>query len=1209
MKRYSLILACLLGSVVYAQPGADPNVPPPAPNPAPAPTPVKEAPPNGPGLGVPPPAPNPAPPPAAHPVNTAPIQLNGKELEELKDVEAEYDAFVKAADDHDKRMRSIAKREYDSRTSELERRYAERIAKSEADQTKRHGDTIALLEKFLINHPDHETFTPDAMFRLADLYLDQANEEVDQRMAAQEAAGSAAQQDQAAIVADYSKALDLWEQILKKFPSYRQTPATMYLLAYYTKTKDDRKSLQIFLALACANKYKWDGTPPVIPTKAEAIKRVEAKTLRDPYSDCTPYPNAEVELVRHAWVRGVADEHFAIAGELDDGIAAYRKVADNGTDSKLYAESMYKLAWSYYKRDLLSDSIKWFDKSVKLYDDTVAAGNTPPLELRDESIQYISVAFTDPWEGETDSDPVKAFKRADDFYKGRENEKHVRDVWVAMGHAFSDLQAWDQAVDSYRKAIGPPWELDPHNPIVHQEIVNSFESKGDKFAADAAAAELATKYAPGTAWYKANEKDREAMESQRRIAERALYAAARNTHSAATVLRKDYDASAKKDPDAKKEYLAMYGKAVELYRTFISTYAESDYIYEFNFLEGEALFYSERYPEAIAQYRWVRDHRDMGTAYYLDAARSILQALVAEAEAEVAAGKLQPLKIPSVAELQAIPQPWQPQQIPQTYVELQAEYDTYQNIVQDPAAAPGQGINAALISLAYLHVDDAIKRFTKVEENFCHTPPPDPRDPKSVSPASKAKDGILAIYQAQNNFDAIQATNNKFIQLGCGDKAAIDLAISQNRSLNFQRAVKLYADKQYIPAAEAFYRFYKNAPQTDPDLPIALYNAAVAYKLGERPKTAIGLFKEFTAKTDKRFKESPFYLDAVRLEAASYQASFQYDDAIKTYLELTDLTKKAKRLGIKPPDPIPGETPKTLDQIGLDAVYNAAYAAEVSRDFKRAIDLYTQYGRIEPDRRKQDRALWSIAGINRQQGAVSDMTENLDRWRAKFGKDPGNADDFVKSFYDTAKILHAKGRTPQAKVAEQATIDAWKKVGAAKNTPGAKLAAEFALGDAEEFYAKQWTPFAIKTAASSTNINTAKKQITAQKDSIEALRKKAEDKYIALDQYGVLEASMAAKVRFGDIQYDRAQKVGNIPTPKIIASTPSAVEQFEAQRDAALKKDLDEAKTDWAEVVDLAKKGGVSNKWSQHANENLAREFPDEFHALRQELIQGTDTP
>lgn len=1204
-----LLAIALLGSfgIASAQPGQTQSQAGAVPAPAPAPSPVPNEPANAPGVGVPA-----VPAPAVnrgHAVNTTPLKLDQRDMDELKDVESEYDQFTKAADDHDKRMRTIAHREYDQRTGELERRYAERIAKTESDQVKHHTQTIALLEKFLVDHPDHETFTPDAMYRLADLYLDKANEEVDQRMAAQEALPAGAKEDQAAIVADYSPSLTLWETILTKFPSYRQTPATMYLLAYYTKTKDDRKSLEIFLALACSNKYKWNDKAPVIPTKAEAIKRVEQKQLRDPYADCTPYPGAETELVRHAWVRGVADEHFAVAGELDDAIAAYLKVANGGNESKLYAESLYKLAWSFYKRDFLLDSIKRFDQSVKLYDDTVAAGNQPPLELRDESIQYISVAFTDPWEGETDSDPAKAFDRAKNFYKGRENEKHVRDVWVALGHAFSDLQAWDQAVDSYKIALGPPWELDPHNPLVNQEIVNAFEAKGDKFAADQAAAELATKYAPGTAWYAANEKDREAMENQRRIAERALYAASRNTHSAATQLRKDYDAAKTKDPQAKAEYLAMYGKAIELYRQFIETYSDSDYVYEFSFLEGEALFYAERYPEAIAQYRWVRDHKDMGTTYYLDAARSVLQSLEAEAQAEVVAGKLQPLKIPSVADLQAQPQPWQPQPIPPTYIDLQAEYDNYQNVVPDPSAAPQQGINAALISLAYLHTDDAIRRFGKVEENFCHTPPADPRDPKSVAPASKAKDGILAIYQAQNNFDLIEQTNKKFISLGCGDKSAIDLAISQNRSLNFTRAADLYKKEQYVPAAEAFYRFYKNAPAADPDLPTALYNAAVAYKLGDRPKTAIGLFKEFTAKTDKRFKESPYYLDAIRLTAASQQAAFQYDEAIKTDLELYDVTKKAKKLGIKPPDPIPGEAPKTLDQLGLDAIYNAAYAAEVSRDFKRATDLYTQYMKIEPDRRKNDRALWSIAGMARQSGNVNDMSEYLDRWRARYGRDAGNADDYVKSFYDTAKLWRAKGRTPQAKLAEQATLDAWKKTGSPKNTTGAKYAAEFALADAETYYANTWTPFEIKNAASSTNINIAKKQITAQRDSIESLRKKAEDNYIGLDQYGVLEASMAAKVRFGDIQYDRATKVGNIPVPKIIAANDQVVAQFESQRDAALAKDLNEAKQDWAEVVDLAKKGGVSNKWSQHANENLAREFPDEFKALRQEIIQGTDTP
>src|SRR5262249_41473675 len=187
------------------------------------------------------------------------------------------------------------------------------------------------------------------------------------------------------------------------------------------------------------------------------------------------------------------------------------------------------------------------------------------------------------------------------------------------------------AVDAYRIAIGPPWELNPKNPLVHQEIVNAFESKGDKFAADAAAAELATRYAPGAAWYKANEKDREAMESQRRIAERALYAAARNTHANATTLRKEYEAGGKKDAAMKSDYLALYAKSIELYTSFISQYPDSDYVYEFTYLRGEASFFSERYMDAVGDYRWVRDHKDLSQQYYLDAAKSILAAYEAEA--------------------------------------------------------------------------------------------------------------------------------------------------------------------------------------------------------------------------------------------------------------------------------------------------------------------------------------------------------------------------------------------------------------------------------------------------------------------------------------------------------------------------------------------------------------------------------------------------
>lgn len=341
----------------------------------------------------------------------------------------------------------------------------------------------------------------------------------------------------------------------------------------------------------------------------------------------------------------------------------------------------------------------------------------------------------------------------------------------------------------------------------------------------------------------------------------------------------------------------------------------------------------------------------------------------------------------------------------------------------------------------------------------------------------------------------------------------------------------------------------------------------------------------------------------MRLTAASQQASFQYDDAIKTYLDLYDTTKKAKRLGIKPPEPLPGEPPLTLDQIGLDAVYNAAFAAEVNRDFKRSIDLYGQYIRIEPDVKKQDKAQLEIAGIYRQSGDIGSMVDALDRWRAKYGRAAGNEDEYVKSFYDTAKLEHLKGRTAQAKQSEAATIDAWKKLGAVKNSNGAKLASEFALGDAEDYYASKWVPLEVKKAARSIP------EVKQQRADLEKAKKEVEDKFLSLDQFGVVEASMAAKVRYGDIQYDFGQKVGNIPVPTPIAGNDSAVAAYQNQLDENLKKYLAEARTDWSAVVDASKQGGISNKWSQHAAENLSREFPDEFHTLRQELVQGTDRP
>ena len=846
--------------------------------------PVNE-PPRAPGL----PAPTPAPAPGFAGLE---LVLTADERKALAEAEVDWKRYAGAAEDHHRRMRALLLRSFDDKIADLEARYAARIADSEANKSERHRTTIELLEKFIAEHPNHAQFTPDAMYRLADLYLDASDAALDTMDMSAE------------VIADYSKSIGLWEQILARFPDYRQMPSVLYLLGHYGKTTDERRSLVLFLALACANKIKWTDAPPPLPTKEEAMARSDRKQRLDPYADCQPWEGADPELVRHAWVRGIADYHFGIPGELDEAIAAYLKVVDGAKESPLYAEALYKLAWSFYKRDFLLESIKRFDESVQLYDATVARGAVPPLELREESLQYIAVAFTDPWDGEVDTDPVAAFNRAKDFYKGRENEPQVRDVWEAMGAAFMELQAYDQAVDALRTAIGPPWELHPRNPLVHQGIVDAYEAKGDKYAVDATATELATRYAPGTAWYAANEKDREAMENQRRIGERALYAAARNTHLAATNLRKEWEAGGKSEATLREESLIQYAKAVELYQTFIKQYPESDYAYEFTYYQGEALFYSERYLEAAEQYRWVRDHRELSQAYFLDAAKALLASYEAEVARQVAAGTLAALRVPTVAELKALPQPFVRQPIPALYIKLQQEWDDYQNTVPDPRTAPQQGINAALVSLAYLHVDEAIERLEKVMTKFCAYPE-----------AVMAKDALVALYEGTGQLDKFTEVNQRFIATKCGDEKSRELAQGQNRSVEFKKAEQLYREQNFKAAADAFYRYYKTAPAGDADLPTALYNAASSFAQADRPKTAIALYREFTQSKVKEFRESPYYLEAMRLTARSQQSVFDYDAAIATNLELYTVAKDAKRRGINPPPPIGGEPAKTTDQI------------------------------------------------------------------------------------------------------------------------------------------------------------------------------------------------------------------------------------------------------------------------------------------------------
>ena len=160
-----------------------------------------------------------------------------------------------------------------------------------------------------------------------------------------------------------------------------------------------------------------------------------------------------------------------------------------------------------------------------------------------------------------------------------------------------------------------------------------------------------------------------------------------------------------------------------------------------------------------------------------------------------------------------------------------------------------------------------------------------------------------------------------------------------------------------------------------------------------------------------------------------------------------------------------------------------------------------------------------------------------------------------------------------------------------------------------ELLRPEWTPFEIKKAATTTS--SAKKQIQAQNDAIEKLRKTGRGQVHRARSVRGAELSMAAKVRFGDIQYDFGQKIEADPgaedhrraTPMSSRRSSRSAMQAPAEVPRGGQGQWVGGRRPREEGRHLQPSGASTR------SENLGREFPDEFKALRQELIQGTDAP
>src|SRR5215475_4272026 len=350
-----------------------------------------------------------------------PRPLTPQELEVLKEVERDAERYSGASDDHMEQMRGVLRREYREKIKVIGDRYQRAMDAADKNYRSRHMSALEALQKFLAKYPDDPKWTPDAMFRLADLYLDKAKWEWDDKEAAAGNVPPPAPDPEAPpqyVGPDYTPSLAMWRQIIERFPKFRQVDSSVYLMAYYQgEMREIPEAKQGFLGLVCRNKYDPLAPPPPPPDPRDLRRRIQqaSRSTVDPYQACEPMTK-NPDLVDEGWVR-IGEFDFDTPGLLPTAIAAYKKVAKN-PKSKFYDIALYKLAWSYYRNNQFMEGIQAFDELVT-YSDRMEKQGQPKNDLRGESVQYLAISFTDPWEENQLSDPVKAMERLNAFYKGR----------------------------------------------------------------------------------------------------------------------------------------------------------------------------------------------------------------------------------------------------------------------------------------------------------------------------------------------------------------------------------------------------------------------------------------------------------------------------------------------------------------------------------------------------------------------------------------------------------------------------------------------------------------------------------------------------------------------------------------------------------------------------------------------------------------------
>ncbi len=1033
----------------------------------------------------------------------------------------------------------------------LQTHYDRQIRDHQARARKMRAQAIRRYDDFLKVHPDDATWTPEIMYRLAELHFEASTE----RLARQEDAFAkevdAYQKEleknpdaepPPSPKAEYMDSIKLYRDIVARFPRFHLGDGALYMMGTLLyEMEEPEQSRQSYLALACSNKFD----PPAPDGSNLVGSNVFPEGI---YADCAAWKEGG-EFTAEAWLR-IGEVHYD-ADQFGPALEAYAQAASSPEDD-LYDEALIRVAWTLYlMRDFPQAALK-FDEFIRYADSQRDAEvKSGALALRDDAVKYLAKTYVEEdWNNDGNPDRIRGYKRLDRDYSQRGNERHVPEVYAALGDLLAYQTDFNTAIRIWRSTL-ERWPLAAAAPSIQDRILKAYEMLQDKAGATAARDALATNYLRGGTWFMANEEDPDAIEEALKLAEGALVATAVDHH----VLAQEMRAAGEQD-----KAQAEYEIAARAYEAYLERFPDTESSYEYRYNFADALYYSGAYLAAADQYGQVRDS-NIDNRLQEDAAIGAVLSYESYLEEQIASGGFSRPDMPK----DGMEGPFDaPLDIPELMLSLQESYDRFVQVRPDAEQAGTMSYQAAEISQRYLHFDEAQARFERVIDDYC-----------SQNIAINAGQAILDARVVLEDLEGAQQWTQKLGEKGCGEGAEKEKFAGQltalGNAVRFKEATILYDAGEFEAAADRYVALVDQAPK-DPNADRALNNAAVAYENIGRFSSASQTYKRIYSE----YPDSEFADDALLRTGFNHSRFFEYEEAVGSYQILAEDERYKD------------------SEFRDEGLKNAAEVLDALQEYERSAKMYQRYSDQVDDPDASAEASFEAAQV---MGKTSSHRQTISAYQSfldKHAQDAGQDERVVEAQLRIGQAHAALGNEKKAQEYYRSTV-------AAFESRALKPASEAADFPSEAQFLLASTELKRVSAAriKSTNKRKLEKESKQLLDSVVA----ASGEFDKVVDYKRVDWALGATFNKGKALEQTAINLRDAPVPRQLKEYSDSWFAYKDIVGQAADKFEAMALSEYESTLKLANAYSTENEFTRAARERLNIYKPEEYPLLRQPAL------